>query len=326
MTQTAFLVTQKLETFAKSESGKARFRGVALSGKLIPNRLYDGSALSIDINTFNLSEDGKKIFILADHDHRHRIGTAIAKKVGGQVVLEDGEFFTTPEGQNIATQFAEGAPFELSVGISGRTVFYEAKNRKARQLDGKKHDIGAEVFDAELMETSFVVAGADRHTSVHAFAKSIGAELLDDHKFTDLFSGDTTMELEQLKIELAASKSLFEKATADLAAKTEAETATLTKLSAAEAELSAIKTKQAEDKATARVAAIAEKFGAVSAEESEALLSMTDAQFAFAAKASKPAKQDFSGQNFNEQLEGNDGEKVSSLHAFAMKTGKIAKA
>jgi hypothetical protein len=162
-----------------------RFRGVAYSGGPIPNRNWDGSASLIDMDSFALPAEGRKVFILADHDDECKVGFAMAYKRGGKIVLEDGQFFSNESGQEAALLMSEDAPYEFSVGITGDMLWLDGPARPKVKQDGVEYEIGSTVYNARLLEVSLVTAGADPKTEVQRLSSRFNIQPVETKMATD---------------------------------------------------------------------------------------------------------------------------------------------
>jgi phage head maturation protease len=161
-----------------------RFSGVAYSGGVIPDYGWNGDA-AIDLATL---QTGGEIFALVDHNPTMRAGKLRARCEAGQLLV-DGEFFTSTEaGREVAATFAEGAPWQMSVGIQA-SVEGSEKPRPV-ELNGQSLTVNSIFRNASLREVSFVPVGADPSTSVSAFAKQST-------------EGAPKMELEKLQQQVA---------------------------------------------------------------------------------------------------------------------------
>lgn len=140
-----------------------RFRGIAYSGGVIPQYGAHGNA-AIDLASLQLPN--APIFALVDHDPTQRAGKLTATLANNQVIVT-GELFTGSEaGKNVAALFAEGAPWQLSIGIQAAV---ESGDRRSIELNGRALSVDTIFRNAKLREVSFVPVGADPETSVHAF-------------------------------------------------------------------------------------------------------------------------------------------------------------
>lgn len=185
--------TQKANfTFApvvtKDEKGvPKRFSGVAYSGGVIPNYGWMGDAV-IDLSTFAVPTGS--IFALVDHCAEKRAGKLTARIDGNQILI-DGEFFTSTEsGREVASLFAEGAPWQLSVGINGKVTRSDEPTIHA--VNGQQLKANALFSDCRLQEVSFVPVGADPQTTVAAFAAQQSTN-----------AGVNDMDIEKLKAQVA---------------------------------------------------------------------------------------------------------------------------
>lgn len=333
MKTTLLLLTAAVEKLAASDGAKAAFGGVALSGNIIPNRLFDGSAVEVDISQLQLPAEGQKAFMLEEHDPSVKVGTALAKIKGKQILLSDGQFFSTPKGQELETQFNEGGPFQFSVGFSGETTYHEPKGRKKKTFMGKSHEIGATYVASELLEISFTMAGADRRTSIQRLSKAHGnIHSIEDKTFS---KGEYTMTVEELQAQLDAKNAELAQANEKLSlaatAKPDAESeARIQKLQKTIEDMQAA---AAQEKEQIRLSQINAVFGdKVSKEEREVYSSMTDAQFALTAKQVKKAAPTFTEQqNLAMVLAGGETEddgkpKLSLAQQSAMRLGLVFKA
>jgi hypothetical protein len=303
---------------------KTRFKGVAFSGNIVPDRLFDGSALAIDMASFKLSTTPKKIFMLDLHAKDTRVGTAFVKKVGNKILLEDGEFFSTPDALKVQTELEEGGPFEFSIGLVGRTQYYQQGTRKKQKLDGVMHEIGAEMFDCEITETSFVVNGADRKTVVQQFSRNAGVELF------NFDEGAKQMKtVEELQAELDAANAALTKAQDEskLAATSKEDFAALKK------QFDDQQAAFAQQRAAERLSSITTNFGAETPKEIIKVLSeMSTEQFAFASAQNKALaeakKAPSTAVNFSSLLEGGKDsadKKLTRMEASALRTGLVPK-
>lgn len=142
-----------------------RFEGVAYSGGVIPGYGWHGDA-AIDLSTMELPQG--QVFALVDHDPGKRAGKLSARLAGNQVLVS-GEFFAASDaGKEVAALFAEGAPWQMSVGIQGKV---ENGDRRRVELNGRALSVDTIFRNAKLREVSFVPVGADPNTSVAAFAR-----------------------------------------------------------------------------------------------------------------------------------------------------------
>ena len=141
-----------------------KFSGIAYSGGVIPSYGGFGDA-AIEIESFQIPT--APVFALVDHDPKQRAGKLSAELQGNQIAIS-GEFFTSsPAGKEVAALFAEGAPWQLSVGIQAQTTL---TGKDPIQMNGRTMAINTLFKNASLREVSFVPVGADPNTAVAAFS------------------------------------------------------------------------------------------------------------------------------------------------------------
>jgi hypothetical protein len=142
-----------------------RFEGVAYSGGVIPDYGWYGDT-AIDLSSMKLPDGA--IFALVDHDPGKRAGKLTAMRDGNQIKIA-GEFFTASEsGREVAALFAEGAPWQLSVGIHAKAKRSDEKSTV--NVNGQALSVHTLFTDSALREVSFVPVGADPATSAVAFS------------------------------------------------------------------------------------------------------------------------------------------------------------
>ncbi|MCB1630283.1 MAG: hypothetical protein H7A12_04425 [Pseudomonadales bacterium] len=164
MTQQTAFFTFTPTVAERDEAGlPRRFEGVAYSGGVIPQYGAHGD-VAVDLASLQLPN--APIFALVDHDPGKRAGKLGARLAGNQVLVS-GEFFTASDaGKEVAALFAEGAPWQLSIGIQAAV---ESGERRSVTLNGRALSVDTIFRNAKLREVSFVPVGADPETSVHAF-------------------------------------------------------------------------------------------------------------------------------------------------------------
>jgi hypothetical protein len=171
-----------------------RFSGVAYTGGVIPNYGWNGDAI-IDMATLVMPE--AEIFALIDHDPTKRAGRLTAEVSGGQVIV-NGSFFTNEAGNEVAKLFAEGAPWQMSLGVMSERQSFETKTPVS--INGGNHSVNTIFKNTTLREVSFVPVGADPKTAVAAFsAANSTAQGEPGGKPTE----DSKMELDELKAKVA---------------------------------------------------------------------------------------------------------------------------
>lgn len=189
-----------------SATGPKRFRGVAYSGGTIPQYGPYGDAC-IDLASLVLPSG--KLFALVDHDPTQRAGQFSAfMEMSSQSLIVEGELFaSTDAGREVSALMAEGAPWQMSVGIQAES---ESSDKKRKvQCNGRELDVHTIFRNAALREVSFVPVGADPQTSVQAFSRNLAGTA---SPLVPL-SGDTDMTIEELQSQIS-----------ELSAKLEAET------------------------------------------------------------------------------------------------------
>lgn len=188
-----------------------RFSGVAYSGGLIPQFGAFGDA-AIDLSTAQPSD---RLFMLVNHDPNSRAGH-------GRVWIEnnalhvEGQFSRATEaGRQIAAEFRDGAPWQLSVGMQ-----YQAQRPKTPiTVNGQTLSVKTLFTHAAIREVSFVPIGADPNTFVAAFSADLTPSE-DKTLSADLESKVASLQQDNadLQAKLAAEKTAREKAEAELSA------------------------------------------------------------------------------------------------------------
>jgi phage head maturation protease len=158
------------------EDGPVRFAGLAYSGGVIPGYGNLGDA-AIDLASLRLPE--RAVFALVDHDPKARAGQLRAEVRDGGIHVEGHLFRGSSAGQEVAALFAEGAPWQLSVGLQAR-VEHTPKPRPIA-INGQALRLHTVFRDASLREVSFVPVGADPGTRVAAFALTQEDPRMTDH-------------------------------------------------------------------------------------------------------------------------------------------------
>ena len=101
----------------RSEESPTQFGGVAYSGGVIPN-YGDYGDVAIDLST--LKVPSRPVFALVNHDTNQRAGKAQLANDGTQVNLSGSFSLSTDSGKQVSAEFAEGAPWEFSVGLQAK--------------------------------------------------------------------------------------------------------------------------------------------------------------------------------------------------------------
>lgn len=233
------------------------FSGIAYSGGVVPNYGWYGDT-AIDLASVTFPE---RIFALVNHDDEERAGHCRVW-LEGDAIRVAGQFSKATEaGQSVAAEFAEGAPWKLSVGFNANVEI----NDPPRSIDvnGRSLIVNAIFRNARILEVSFVPSDADPNTSVSAFSASPTI------KQEPSMSDDLKAQVENLAAQLAAEK---------------------TRADTAEAAL-------ADSRNTARLSAVKALFSALDREYDDAkaapYLEMSDAVFAAVSadlQAAKPAR------------------------------------
>lgn len=192
------------EATAAGDDLPTRFSGVAYSGGLIPQFGEFGDA-AIDLATLQPSD---RLFMLVNHDPNERAGH-------GRVWIEnnalrvEGQFAKSTEaGRQIAAEFRDGAPWQLSVGLQ-----YQAQRPKEPvTVNGQTLSVKTLFAHAAVREVSFVPMGADPHTFVAAFAAELPSE--EESLSTELESQIAALQKDNadLQAKLAAEKTAREAA------------------------------------------------------------------------------------------------------------------
>jgi phage head maturation protease len=197
-----------LDATAAGDDLPTRFSGVAYSGGLIPQFGGFGDA-AIDLATLQPAD---KLFMLVNHDPDQRAGHGRVWVEGDQVRVEGQFARSTESGRQIAAEFKDGAPWQLSVGMH-----YQAQRPKGPQLiNGQTLSVKTLFTHAAIREVSFVPVGADPNTTVAAFAADLAIE--DTHLTIELEEtiNRLTRELGDAQAQLAAEKASREAAEATL--------------------------------------------------------------------------------------------------------------
>jgi hypothetical protein len=305
---------------------KPQFKGVAYSGGAVPRRMYDGSAMLIDVESFQLPADGKEIFMLADHDHARKVGKAMAYKRNGKIVIENGTFFDNEHGKEAALLMEQGAPYEFSVGVNGDVNFIEGKARKKMMVNGITHEIGAEMYNGRLLETSFVTSGADPATVVSRLSADLHIKPVGEAMPGQNDGGDTSGAAEAKRLLDENTRLSADLTAAQIKARGDAE-----RVTALEAELATAKDAFSKLQATVRGEKLSATFGdKITEAERVQFLALPDAAFdvvlsKFAAEAPKNVLKD--GRLYQrEELDASRTENrapVSILKAAALRNGTI---
>ena len=232
------------------------FSGIAYSGGVVPNYGWYGDT-AIDLASVTFPE---RIFALVNHDDEERAGHCRIW-LEGDAIRVAGQFSKATEaGQSVAAEFAEGAPWKLSVGFNANVEINDPP--RSVDINGRPLIVNAIFRNARILEVSFVPSDADPNTSVSAFSASPTI------KQEPSMSDDLKAQVENLTAQLAAANSRADTAESALA----------------------------DSRKTARLSAVKAMFSALDREWDDAkaapYLEMSDAVFAAVSadlQAAKPA-------------------------------------
>ena len=91
--------------------------GTAYSGGVIPQYGFFGDVI---IDLASMKAPSKPVFALVNHDSNQRAGKCELSNTGSTIEVQGSFSLSTPSGQQVAAEFAEGAPFEFSVGLNAQ--------------------------------------------------------------------------------------------------------------------------------------------------------------------------------------------------------------
>lgn len=158
----AFMAWQASDT--GDDKLPTRFAGVSYSGGVVPGYGVLGDVI-IDLDTMRFPS--KRLFALVNHDPNQRAGNLTLHRSGNQLAI-DGEFMKTPAGVSVASEYAQGAPWELSIKAIGTR---KSANKSVPQtINGNEVYVDTVIVDSTVREVSFVPAGADPNTHSIAFS------------------------------------------------------------------------------------------------------------------------------------------------------------
>lgn len=168
------------------------FSGIAYSGGVVPDYGWLGD-VAIDIATVQVPD---RMFALVNHDPDQRAGHCRVW-IENHAIHVAGEFSkTTEEGRSVAGEFAENAPWKLSVGFNGPADRYEPPTEQT--LNGQTLTLSTVFRNARILEVSFVPADADPNTRVEAFGATPGVPPMPDD------SPDLKAQIAELKGQVEA--------------------------------------------------------------------------------------------------------------------------
>jgi hypothetical protein len=153
-----------LTTEADDAGNPRRFTGVCYSGGLIPDYGWFGNS-AIDLASIKVP--AKDLFALVNHDPNQRAGKCQIQASDQQIRI-DGTFLKNTHGHAVAAEFADGAPWEFSVGINATPQTFSKPTEVT--VNGRTLLLDTLFVDAMVREVSFVPAGADPNTQAIAFA------------------------------------------------------------------------------------------------------------------------------------------------------------
>lgn len=269
-----------------TETMPTQFAGVAYSGGVIPGYGYYGD-VAIDLSSLKVPT--KEVFALVNHDSDQRAGKTLITNTGARIEVLGSFSKTTVAGQQVAAEFSEGAPWELSVGLQAEIEIFEKS--KTLTVNGQTVAINALFKNASVREVSFVPAGADPNTQAVAFGLLTSVESSMDNNSEQLAAVSALNA--DLQVKLSALQEDHAKIIADLNVKlSQEEKAHLD----AVAEVNSLKEQLAAFRAEVRLNAVKALFSDLhrewSDEAAQPYLDMSDASFSAVAKdlrSMKPA-------------------------------------
>lgn len=199
----------------------SQFKGTAYSGGVIPGYGYFGD-VAIDLES--MKTPTKPVFALLNHDTDQRAGKCSVYNAGSFIEVSGTFSKATNAGQQVAAEFAEGAPWEFSVGINAE--FEPFKKLTAVEVNGQSLMVNGIFRNASVREVSFVPAGADPHTKAVAFeAQTSFTTLLESQMSDDIKDKlDSAVSLNaDLQLKLSAMQADHVQVIEDLSAKLAAE-------------------------------------------------------------------------------------------------------
>lgn len=158
------LLCSAIEAPSAEDALPKRFSGIAYSGGVVPNFGWSGDVV-IDLSTMKMPT--KRVFALINHDPDQRAGV-LSISQSGDAVRVDGEFLDTEAGRSVASEFKQGAPWEFSVGLQGKSRSVDRSTPVT--VNGRQMTVDTIIENAHFREVSFVPAGADPNTTAIAFS------------------------------------------------------------------------------------------------------------------------------------------------------------
>ena len=200
-------LTFAVTSLISSDSEQTRFSGVAYSGGLIPGYGNYGDA-AIDLSTITLPEE---VFALVDHDPSQRAGKGHLTVNGNELIFSGELFKSTAAGQEVAALFAEGAPWQMSVGIQSKPEY--SKKPRVIAVNSQNLSLNTLFTHASVREVSFVPIGADPNTSVAVFSPALGSTIMDQDELLErlryMLNLPTLATLEEVLAELDKLKTVI---------------------------------------------------------------------------------------------------------------------
>jgi hypothetical protein len=201
-------------TLRPSEESPTQFGGVPYSGGVIPN-YGDYGDVAIDLSTAKVP--ARPVFALVNHDTNQRAGKAQLENDGSKLSLLGSFSLSTDSGKQVAAEFAEGAPWEFSIGIQAKIERFSMA--KQIVLNGQSMTVNAVLRNAKVREVSFVPAGADPNTHAIAFARNNGSleevSLMDSNEVQGKLDAANQL-IADLQVKLSAAEVEHGKAVASL--------------------------------------------------------------------------------------------------------------
>lgn len=186
---------------AAHEDQPTQFIGVAYSGGLIPGYGYYGDS-AIDLAT--LKTPSKPMFALLNHDPDQRVGKLTLENKQSLLNVIGSFSQATDAGKQVAAEFAEGAPWEFSVGIQAVPEVFDKP--KTIEVNGQQLTVKTLFRYATIREVSFVPAGADPNTQAIAFEQSPSlphqeSKMTDELNEVNRLNADLTVKIASLEAE-----------------------------------------------------------------------------------------------------------------------------
>lgn len=175
------------------------FSGVAYSGGIVPDYGWLGNVV-IDLASVTIPD---RMFALINHDEDQRAGHCRVWLDANSIRVSGTFSKITDAGKGTAAEFAEGAPWKLSIGFNARLDSYSPSIDT--QINGQTMKVDGVFRNARVLEVSFVPADADPNTNVTAFASNPIQQK--DITMSDLLNqqiSELTAKLAELSVKLAA--------------------------------------------------------------------------------------------------------------------------